>query len=48
MADAFGARETLVASGILGAAVIGLAPFVFGLVREEPELGGTYDPARGV
>jgi DHA3 family tetracycline resistance protein-like MFS transporter len=48
VADAFGAQETLVAAGILGAVVIGLAPFVFGLFREERELGGTYDPARGV
>ncbi len=48
VAEAFGARETLVAAGFLGAAVIGLSPFVFGLLREERRLGGAYDPARGV
>jgi len=48
VAEAFGARETLVAAGFLGAAVIGLSPFVFGLLREEQRLTGAYDPARGV
>jgi DHA3 family tetracycline resistance protein-like MFS transporter len=48
VAEAFGARETLVAAGVLGAAVIGLAPFVFGLFREERRLSGAYDPVRGV
>jgi MFS family permease len=48
VAEAFGARETLVAAGFLGAAVIGLSPFAFGLLREERRLTGAYDPARGV
>jgi len=48
VAEAFGARETLVAADFLGAAVIGLSPFVFGLLREEQRLTGAYDPARGV
>jgi len=48
VAEAFGARETLVAAGFLGAAVIGLSPFAFGLLREERRLTAAYDPARGV
>ncbi len=39
VAEAFGARETLVAAGLLGAAVIGAAPFVFGLLPDERPLG---------
>jgi DHA3 family tetracycline resistance protein-like MFS transporter len=39
VAEAFGARETLVAAGLLGAAVIAAAPFVFGLLRDERPLG---------
>jgi DHA3 family tetracycline resistance protein-like MFS transporter len=48
VAEAAGARETLVAAGILGAALIFLLPFVLGVRRDErvpPALTGTTDEA---
>jgi MFS family permease len=43
VAHAFGARETLVMAGLLGALVIGATPFLFGLFRDER---ATLAPAR--
>jgi hypothetical protein len=48
VAEAAGARETLVAAGLLGATLIFLLPFVLGVRRDErvpPALTGTTDEA---